>query len=168
MSWETVYCYRALQEYQQKGLSLLNDHRKALLAGWLSTDRRTCCLCDRAPCLSHVIPSRPRCYWNTVSHCYFLISFQWTSLGYAAEDCGGLGVKVKVTQLCSTLCDLMDYSLPGSSIRGITKARILEWVAIPFSRGSSWPRDQPRVSHLHCRRILYHLSHQVLELLLNP
>ena len=40
----------------------------------------------------------------------------------------------------------MDYSLPGSSIQGILQARILEWVAIPFSRGSSWLRDQTQVS----------------------
>ena len=42
----------------------------------------------------------------------------------------------------------MDCSPPGSSVHGILQARILEWVAIPFSRGSSWPRDQTRVSHL--------------------
>ena len=45
--------------------------------------------------------------------------------------------KVLVTQLCSTLCDPMDCSLPGSSVHGILQARILEWVAIPFSRGPS-------------------------------
>ena len=44
------------------------------------------------------------------------------------------------------LCDPMDGNPPGSSIHGILQARILEWVAIPFSRGSSWPRDQTRVS----------------------
>ena len=44
------------------------------------------------------------------------------------------------------LCDPMDCNPPGSSIHGILQARILEWVAIPFSRGSSWPRDQTRVS----------------------
>ena len=41
-----------------------------------------------------------------------------------------------------TLCNPMDCSLPGSSVRGILQARILEWVAIPFSRGSSRPRNQ--------------------------
>ena len=44
-------------------------------------------------------------------------------------------------QSCLTLCDHMDYSLPGSSVHEILQARILEWVAIPFSRESSWPRD---------------------------
>ena len=42
----------------------------------------------------------------------------------------------------------MDCSLPGSSVRGIFQARVLEWVSISFSRGSSWPRDQTQVSHI--------------------
>ena len=54
--------------------------------------------------------------------------------------------KVFVVQLCLTLCDTMDYSAPGSSVHGILQARILEWVAMPFSRGSSRPRDQTQVS----------------------
>ena len=44
---------------------------------------------------------------------------------------------VLVTQLCQTLCDPTECSLPGSPLHGILQARILEWVAIPFSRGSS-------------------------------
>ena len=55
-------------------------------------------------------------------------------------------VKVLVTQLCLTLCDPMAYSLPGSSVLGILQARILEWVAISSSRGSSHPRDQTLIS----------------------
>ena len=57
-----------------------------------------------------------------------------------------LKVKVLVTQLCLTLCDPMDYSLPGSSVQGILQARIMKWVVIPFSRGSSQPRDWSWVS----------------------
>ena len=56
-------------------------------------------------------------------------------------------------QLCSTLCNPMDCSPPGFSVREILQARILEWLAVPFSRGSSWPRDQIRVS---CVKIKYH------------
>ena len=51
-------------------------------------------------------------------------------------------VKVSVTQSCLTLCNPMDYNSPGSSVHGILQAKILEWVAISFSRGSSQPRDQ--------------------------
>ena len=50
--------------------------------------------------------------------------------------------------MCPILCNPMDYSLPGSSIRGIFYARVLEWFAISFSRGSSPPRDRTQVSHI--------------------
>ena len=50
-------------------------------------------------------------------------------------------VLVLVAQSCPTFCEPIDYSLPGSSVHGIFLARILEWVAISFSRGSSWLRD---------------------------
>ena len=55
-------------------------------------------------------------------------------------------VCVKVAQSCLTLCNPMDCSLPGSFVHGILQARILEWFAIPFSRGSSQPMDQTCVS----------------------
>ena len=51
-----------------------------------------------------------------------------------------------VSQSCTTLCEPMDCSPAGSSVHGILQTRILEWVAIPFSRGSSWPRDRIPVS----------------------
>ena len=54
----------------------------------------------------------------------------------------------EVAQSCPTLCNSMDYSLPGSSLHGILQARVLEWVAIAFSRGSSRPRDRTWVSHI--------------------
>ena len=68
-------------------------------------------------------------------------------------DLAGVGVAVLcvcvlVTQSCPMLCDSMDDSPPGSSVHGILQASILEWVAIPFSRGSSQPRDQTQVSYI--------------------
>ena len=54
--------------------------------------------------------------------------------------------KVLVTQWWPSLCNTMDRSLPGSSVHGILQARILEWVPIPFSRGSALPRDWTQVS----------------------
>ena len=57
-------------------------------------------------------------------------------------------MKVKVSQSCPTLCDPMDYT-----VHGILQARIPEWVAFPFSRGSSQPRTEPGLPL--CRRILY-------------
>ena len=65
-----------------------------------------------------------------------------------------LGKYIFPTQSCLTVCDPMDYT-----VRGVLQARTLEWVATPFSRGSSQPRDRTQVSHI-ARRILYQLSHQ--------
>ena len=53
-----------------------------------------------------------------------------------------------VAKSCLTPCNPMDYSLPGSSAHGVFQARILEWVAISFSRGSSQARDQTHVSYI--------------------
>ena len=84
----------------------------------------------------------------------------WAHLHILLSKC----VCAKLLQLCPTLCDPVDHSLPGSSVYRILQARILEWVAIHFSRGSSRPKDGTLVL-LHCRQILYHLSHQGSPLL---
>ena len=60
-----------------------------------------------------------------------------------------------VTKLSSTVCDPMKNSLPGSSVHGISQVRILEWVAMPSSRGSSWPRYLTQVFGIG-RFIFYH------------
>ena len=64
----------------------------------------------------------------------------------------------KLLQSCPTLCNPMDCSPPGSSVHRILQARILEWVALPFSRGSSLPRDEAFVSYAsHIGKwVLYH------------
>ena len=67
--------------------------------------------------------------------------------------------RAKLLQLCLTLCNPMDCTLTGSSIHGILQARILEWVAIPFSRGI-FPTQGSNLRLLHCKQILYHLSQQ--------
>ena len=84
--------------------------------------------------------------------------------------------EVKVSLSCPTLCSPMDCSLPGSSVHGILQARILEWVASPFSRGCSQPRDQTQVSHIaggfftveppsdkymHSLSVIYSIKHMV-------
>ena len=63
-------------------------------------------------------------------------------------------VKVLVIQLCLTLCDPMDCNLPGSSVHGMLQERILEWVAILFSRGSSYPGTEPRSPTLQTDSLL--------------
>ena len=62
--------------------------------------------------------------------------FPWHHLESASVSCS----------VCLTLYDTTDCSPPGSSVRGILHARILEWVAISFSRRTSWPRDQTQIS----------------------
>ena len=66
-----------------------------------------------------------------------------------------------VTSVVLTLWDPMDCSLPGSSLPGILQTRILEWVAMPSSTGSSRPRDWTRFPYISCtgRRVLYHEVH---------
>ena len=78
--------------------------------------------------------------------------------------CREVKVKVLVTQLCPTLRDPMDCSPPGFSIQGILQARIREWVAISFSRGI-FPTQGWNLGLLHCRQILYHLSHPIVRVL---
>ena len=78
---------------------------------------------------------------------------------FTAETPKKTETETKVAQSCLTLCDPMDRSLGGASIHGIFQARVLEWVAISFFRGSSQPRDQTRVSRIASRHF-YHQSHQ--------
>ena len=82
---------------------------------------------------------------------------RWTDHPYTADGNTGAGNTdglcvyircVSATQPRPTLCLSVDCSPPGSSVHGILQARILEWVAIPFSRGSSQPRDQTQVSSI--------------------
>ena len=63
-----------------------------------------------------------------------------------------------VTQLCPTLCNPTDCSPPGSSVHGLLQERILEWVALPSSRGLSQVRDRTCLSYVSCigRQVLYH------------
>ena len=65
-----------------------------------------------------------------------------------------------VIQLCPTLWNPTDCSPPDSSVHGLSQERIPEWVAISFSRGSSWPRDWNHLSCISCigRQILYHCA----------
>ena len=86
------------------------------------------------------------------------VTNSWTRLSNCTElnmwyNC----VHAKSIQSCLTLCNPMDWSPPGSSVYGILQARILEWVAMPSSRGSSWPRDRNWVSSVSCigRWVLY-------------
>ena len=75
----------------------------------------------------------------------------------------GITTIVKHAQLCLTLCDPTGCSLPGSSVHGILQARILEWVAMPSSRGSSPPWDQTWVSHVASRFFILWATREAQE-----
>ena len=82
-----------------------------------------------------------------------------TNFNYESES--------EVAQSCPTLWDPVYCSLPGSSLYGILQARILEWVAISFSRGSSQPRGQTWVSHIAGSRINLWATREALTLTMN-
>ena len=84
------------------------------------------------------------CFW-------FGMELEWLELAphqWGGKLCKTLDLWSEVTHSCLTLCDPMDCSWPGSSVHRISQTRILEWVAISFSKGFSWPRDWTHVSHL--------------------
>ena len=92
---------------------------------------------------------------NTVT--YFVRS-------YFCYVCVGRSKKLKVKSLSHVrLCDSMDCSLPGSSVHGIFLARLLEWIAISFSRGSFQPRDWTWVSHIVDRLFTVWTTREVLK-----
>ena len=88
---------------------------------------------------NHTLWAKERLTQHTINHFFptFLGKIRWNDQ-----------IKVLVTQLCPTLCNSKNCSPPGSSVHEIVQARILEWVAISFSRESSWPRNQTQVSRI--------------------
>ena len=87
--------------------------------------------------------------WHILANKYkqhFLGNYKAKLSNFVYKPNSTLCVCVLVAQSCLTLCDPMDCSPPSSSVRGILQARILEWIAIPFSRETSQPRDQTLVS----------------------
>ena len=96
--------------------------------------RSLCCMAG-----SHQLPIMCVCLCVSVS-----VTVQEVLTSYLWYVC----VSVSVTQSCLTLCDRMDCSPPGSSVHGILQARMLECVAMPFSRGSTWPRDWTQASFI--------------------
>ena len=90
---------------------------------------------------------------------------------YTLPQCKKINIFLKVvllwlfsTKSCPILCNPMDCSPPGSSVHGSLQARILEWVVISFSRGSSRPRDQTGISWID-KQILYHWATREAQIL---
>ena len=138
---------------------------KDKLGVWINI--HTLCACM----LSHLVmsdsfwfhglkPTRLLCPWTGMS-CHFLLQGIFLTQGlnlhflhFLYWSCVG----TKWLQSWPTVCDTVDCSPPGSSVHGILQTRILDWVAIPYSRGSSWPRDWTHFSYVSCfgRQVLYH------------
>ena len=93
-------------------------------------------------------------FWLRTTFHQATLVFHWLVAGVAQDCCGS-----EVAQSCPSLCDPMDCSPPGSPLHGILQARILEWNAIPFSRGSFRPKDGTWISCIS-RQGLCSLSHQ--------
>jgi len=102
------------------------------------------------PEMEPVSPTSPALAGILFTHWATEISWGWGNYSHI--------VLFLTTQSCLTLYNTMDYRLPGSSVHGIFQAKILEWVAFSYSRGSSWPRDQTHISCVSCisRQILYY------------
>ena len=87
-------------------------------------------------------PARGWCLKTAVPHqCTIILQPPGQDKRIARDGVTNPASGVKVTQSCSTLCDPMDCSPPGSSVHGTLWAKTLEWVAVPFSGGSSQPRN---------------------------
>ena len=102
---------------------------------------------------------------NTRVDCYFLLQRIFLTQGLNPHLLCLLHWKWRereVTQLCPTVFNPIDYSLPCSSIHGIFQATVLEWVAISFSRGSSRPRDWTWVSCIVGRRFTISATREIL------
>ena len=97
---------------------------------------------------------------SPISLClYFFAFIAWL------HQCGGVqSAESEVAQSCLTVCDPVGCSLPGSSVHRIFQARVLEWIAISFSRGSSWPRDWTHVSRTAGRHFTVWATREALSL----
>ena len=108
------------------------------------------------------------CLWVLPTHSTFVyttegaLTLHWLThcLMGAVATADNIKVYVLVTQSCPALCNPMDCSPPGSSVFGILEAKIMEWVAVQFSRASSQPRDWPRVSCIAGRFITVRVTRE--------
>ena len=90
-------------------------------------------------------------------HCWLLARIRWLTMHQNLTNSQAKSQHLKLLHFCLTFCNPMGCRLPGSSFHGI-QAIILEWVAMPSSRGSSQPTDPTHISYISCivRHVLYH------------
>ena len=133
-----TYCMILFVKHFCKGKSIGSENRSivARIWGWATADYKN-----------------TRTYWGKWNRLWYLNRQNLWNCNFPGGSDGkeyacNVGESVKVAQSCPTLCKPTDCSPPGSSVHGIHQARILEWVARPFSRGSSGARDWTQVSRV--------------------
>ena len=120
-----------------------------------------CCVCIVCVPGNKQRKAKSQTIWDAESHTKSLAPLPYLILGSCVCVC----VCMLVTQSCPTLCDPMDCSPPGFSVHGILQIRILEyWVAIPFSRGFSRPRDRPGSPELQADYLPYEPTRNIFPL----
>ena len=153
-TWAQIFCLKlAVDSCVSSNCQLCICHRRRQRALWM---RWGLCLYGRAQ-LARLQELTSDMYLGIKWHTH--LSASWS----LQEDHSGIfnfaflkillvRVHAKSLQSCPTLCDPMDCSPPDSSVHGILQARILEWVTVPSSRGSSQPKDQTCVSYIYLHR----------------
>ena len=163
--------------------------RKRLLISWLQLLSAVILECRPAPQnkISHCFHCFPVYLpWSDGTECHdlsFLNVEFWAKFFTLLFHLGRIGLRkclfftvksailhlgrigFQITQSCLTLFHPMGYSLPGSTVHWIFQARVLEWIAILFSRESSWPRAQTRISHVVGRYFTVWATREVLNLI---
>ena len=123
----------------------------------------SCCFLQHSTVTEHLRHSTAPGAWRRAEPWSYGAQFsRWQQVWLTSWIKKHYHVPVKSLQSCPTVCDPMDCSLPGSAVHGILQAKILEWVAISFSRGSSQPRNWTHVSCTSCIgwSVLYHRRHR--------
>ena len=139
--WSVIFSYSMKQQFLD-WIVMCNEK-------WIVCDKQRwpAQWLDREKAPKHF--TKPNLHYRK-GHGHYLVVCCWSDPLQLSESWGNhylwevclMKVKVLVAQSCLTLCDPVDCSPSGPSVHGVLPARILEWVAMPFSRGSSQPRDQ--------------------------
>ena len=140
----------------------ISDHGKSSICALYLREREVlpggawrCKYTHRSPAIFLASCPVAGVYWPVLSTHSLGSPAQVFTLVISFTGCSYPGCCCLVAALCLTLCDPMNCSPPDSCVHGISQARVLEWIAISFFRGSSWPRDWTQVSCID-RQILYH------------
>ena len=134
-----------VKEESEKAVLKLNIQKTKVVASWSNTSYQLCCCCClvTSACLTLCDPMDHALPGSSVQGILQARIMEWVAIFFSNDKVRSEWSEwSEVTQLCPTLCDPMDCSLPGSSVHGIFQARGLEWVAISFShisyKGEKW------------------------------